>query len=562
MSDDLYSKTEEEIDEEIEKEKAKLSMASNAPIEELTEEQIDKEIAALQNKMGVFDMIDTYTGAASTRAATMALLKGENPITAFTGQYGEHPKFAPSGEDIMLEATEAPETLKSPENILERWYANRGGKSAVLKQITDKLNPDGTVKRGVYPEGLVKEWKEISEGKDPLIERYNEASKNLGAAVEMVLDPTLIAGYAAKGVKLTAKGVGKKLAGVKTPDLEFLGKFVPELPKAKQLVEAKGAQLAQKSGDLANVLKEGANTAYDYAQVALESLKEKTSKLSLAARSLLSENDFIDTKKIVEGIDNARKNTTDEKFLGKLNEIRNKLHSKEHFTRGYITDNVGQMVRDVGSVDIPKIDAVKAQELIDSIDELMDYNAKTYTGDFNPEINQVLGPVRRSIRESVGKIKPEYDAIMKEASTYAELLDSTRAKYGNLNTNSETILNKLLKNTEGYAKTAKNLNLPEYKKEARELIKLQNLSGIPVFDKAKAERLQFAIDNVSIPISSKGNIGIPVNKILTPTKPPPSELRQLLNKLSPAAIPTVREAGQGASSVYDVLSEQRAGENK
>lgn len=43
--------------------------------------------------------VDSYTGA-PTRAAANALISGNNPISAFTGQFGEDPSLAPTGKEI------------------------------------------------------------------------------------------------------------------------------------------------------------------------------------------------------------------------------------------------------------------------------------------------------------------------------------------------------------------------------------------------------------------------------------------------------------------------------
>lgn len=49
----------------------------------------------------VGETVDSYTGA-PTRSAANAILDGKNPISAFTGQFGEDPNLAPTGKELAL----------------------------------------------------------------------------------------------------------------------------------------------------------------------------------------------------------------------------------------------------------------------------------------------------------------------------------------------------------------------------------------------------------------------------------------------------------------------------
>lgn len=75
--------------------------AGKAPWE--TSESSGLLSSALEKVAAVGKAIDSYTGA-PTRAAVSAAQKGENPIPAFSKQFGEDPGIAPTGKDIAMKA--------------------------------------------------------------------------------------------------------------------------------------------------------------------------------------------------------------------------------------------------------------------------------------------------------------------------------------------------------------------------------------------------------------------------------------------------------------------------
>lgn len=75
--------------------------------------------------------VDSFTGA-PTRKAVMASMKGENPIPAFLGQFGENPENAPTGQDIARKMGASDKTASDVLPDLfndtgEGWQLQKGG---------------------------------------------------------------------------------------------------------------------------------------------------------------------------------------------------------------------------------------------------------------------------------------------------------------------------------------------------------------------------------------------------------------------------------------------------
>lgn len=66
---------------------------------------------APEKELGLLEKLDSYTGA-PTRAAIGAAQDGKNPLSAFTGAWGEDPAKAPTGRQIMTKAGVSDEQTK------------------------------------------------------------------------------------------------------------------------------------------------------------------------------------------------------------------------------------------------------------------------------------------------------------------------------------------------------------------------------------------------------------------------------------------------------------------
>lgn len=116
------------------------------------------------------EVYDSYTGA-PTRAAISAAQDGENPISAFSGQFGEDPNKAPTGQQIARKAgVSGPSVIRSAKDQEEFDRIHNPGIFAAKKKM------------GVAYEDVV-----------------SDPSAVAGFGVDVAADPTLGVGGALKG---------------------------------------------------------------------------------------------------------------------------------------------------------------------------------------------------------------------------------------------------------------------------------------------------------------------------------------------------------------------------
>lgn len=359
---------------------------------------------AMDAAVYVGEKIDQYTGA-PTRAAISAGIDGENPVSAFSKQFGENPNLAPTGKQIAQKvgvpdtklSDVAPGMFTTDDKEAEGWLKFKKGGAAdvsgsgvaglAIDVLADPSNIVGAgAAKGVAQAGLA-------------------GAKTAAGATKAAVASSRAAGVASdilKGAgeiaKTGAVKAGNALTGVPTRNIEVYAKHTDEI---NNLINKYGGDVALMADDT----RAGFNKA-------IENTKMGLNKSIDAALESAPKQKNIDVSWVRESLDNAK------------SKINGTLYPE-------VIKDIDDMYVKVSSVgDNWK---VNARELNDLKKYAQDLAKGSYKKD--GQIFVLSGEAAKAAKEVGAKLRKQLNAVSPEVAKANNTLSRLHSLDGKINKN-------------------------------------------------------------------------------------------------------------------------------
>lgn len=385
---------------------------------------------AIDTVVEVGRRIDSVTGA-PTRKAISAMQDGENPISAFAGQFAENPDLAPTGKQIAVKAgvPDKVHMIRSADDQQKFDELHNPGWSASMKQTGKKWEPvEVNPAEGVgFLVDMGADWTNAL----PLIGGAKKlvASTDLGAKALKVTGgaASKVGNFVSEGAKTAGK---KVLSAALGPSTDSINHY---LARAENVRNAKSVE------EIKNSIDSTMNSLFDgveKAKLSKEEAKEALSIVESKIRDTVRDSNFqfrVDQADVKESLRSA-KQRLDEAYSAKVKELTD-VKSPIH-----LSDDVSTSIQDLkskvkkGSEESYKILDEDPQaygvrnggkvlrEMADDMD-ILPFEATPKTAASGSMVNsKQWGTVKPS---SSGPVTSQSRGVQSELRRFADLLEQT-----------------------------------------------------------------------------------------------------------------------------------------